>query len=115
MVLILSLLLIGCMTTQYAPLDPAEISSSVSNIRITLNNDLQYVFEAATIDNDTVSGIAFEHGFTSVSRADIKLIEKADGNKFDSHSALRLTGIVVTLAAIILVSCAIDRDCTPKN
>lgn len=100
------------MMTRYALYEPTETSSSGHHVRITLDNGLQYVFEDAAIDGDVVSGTAVGHGFMSVSRADIELIEKADGKKFDFGTALRLTGIVLTLAAIIAVSCAIDKDCT---
>jgi len=114
-VLFLSLLLTGCMTTRYVPFEPSESSSYGSKIRITLNNRLQYVFEDATIDDETVFGTALDHGFLSIPRADIKVIEKADGETFDSHTALRLTGIVLTLAAIIAASCAIDKDCAGRD
>lgn len=115
MAFVLCILLTGCMTTRYVPFDPSEISSSSSSIRITLNNSLQYVLEDAAIGADTIAGVVVGHGFMSFPRADIKMIEKADGNKFDGQTALRLTGIVLTISAIIAVSCAVDRDCTRED
>lgn len=111
LILIAGFLMTGCMVARYTPLTSVDDAQNNLQLRVTLDSGSQYVLYDAAIDSETVSGTTGNNDNVSFPMTEVRMVEHADGRRFDSGTALRLVGIGITVAGIIVVSCAIDKDC----
>jgi len=109
--LMLSLVLVGCTTTRFAPVASSDELPESAHLRVTLNDGSRYDLSGAAIENEHVSGRDASAVDRSFPMADVRSIERAAGRRFDTATLARVVGIGLTLTAIIAVSCAIDKDC----